>query len=180
MKDKDSTCNCLQLQNWVSRVRRTGCAVSGSISGFPWGVGGWCSSHVSDTAEKNLGQCQSWIKQTCRNLIDLQCHPGPASFCKLAGWGLGDPAAGKVGAVFSWCFWMLLLMGFPACLWKKGKGKRPQTYFGNLQLWCTSDAREICLVGEHIHNSHLFKGVTYFIAPRNRKSGEVQVHKAVR
>lgn len=58
--------------------------------------------------------------------------------------------------------------------------EQPWTYFRNLQLWGPSDAREICLVSEHIYNSHLAKGVCDFIAPRNRKFGEVEAHQAVR
>lgn len=90
-------------------------------------------------------------------------------------------AAGKMGG------WELYVADVSGC-YDRGiflhaherKGQQPWTYFRNLQVWSASDAREICLVSEHIHNSHLPKGVCYFIAPRNRKFGEVEPHCPVR
>lgn len=100
---------CLCLQNWVSRVRKTGCAVPGSISGFSCGARGWCSSHVSDTAKKILANTVLGKKQTCSNLIWSPVSPRANLLFKLSGWGLGDPAAGKVGS------WELYIPGVAGC-----------------------------------------------------------------
>lgn len=112
------------------------------------------------------------------NLITVTDSQTPLR-CKLTDWSQDNSGYCKLGSQ------ELCLTGVSGhhrdvCLWKEEKGWWPQTYFRNLQLRDTTDAREICLVGEHIHNSHLAKYVCYFIGPRDRKFGEVELYFAVR
>lgn len=110
MKDIDSppVIVCLDLQNWFSRVRRTCCAMPGSVSGFPWGVRNWCSSRISDTAEEILANTSLGKNPEMQqsNLIS-SVTKGQSPFVSLK--GLGDPAAGKLGS------WDLYIPGISGC-----------------------------------------------------------------